>query len=78
MISNGKILINGQAVTSTCLSCRYVMTGDGVIYIFSPSDLLDSPQHLSRGFVVKDKNYLSARWPGDAHVFGNKFLEMIL
>jgi len=27
----------------------------------------DSMDHLERGFVVKDKNYLSARWPGDAY-----------
>lgn len=37
----------------------------------------DDLTHLSRGFVVRDKNYLSARWPGDAHLFGNSFLEML-
>jgi protease I len=37
----------------------------------------DDAQNLSRGFVVRDKNYLSARWPGDAHLFGNEFLKML-
>ncbi|OQW50828.1 MAG: hypothetical protein A4S09_10905 [Proteobacteria bacterium SG_bin7] len=37
----------------------------------------DSPENLSRGFVVRDRNYLSARWPGDAHLFGTTFLEML-
>lgn len=37
----------------------------------------DTPTNLSPGFVVKDKNYLSARWPGDAHLFANKFFEML-
>lgn len=39
--------------------------------------LRDNPKKLSRGFVVQDGNYLSARWPGDAHAFGNKFLNML-
>ena len=29
------------------------------------------------GFTVKDKNYLSARWPGDAYTFAYEFLKMI-
>jgi putative intracellular protease/amidase len=28
-------------------------------------------------FVVQDRNYLSARWPGDAYLFGRKFVEML-
>lgn len=39
--------------------------------------LRDSPAHLGRGFVNKDKNYLSARWPGDAYNFANGFLQML-
>ncbi|PHS29232.1 MAG: hypothetical protein COA85_01445 [Robiginitomaculum sp.] len=39
--------------------------------------LRDSPQKLSRGFIVQDGQYLSARWPGDAHRFGLAFLDMI-
>jgi len=29
--------------------------------------LRDSLNHLERGFVVSDRNYLSARWPGDVY-----------
>ncbi len=43
-----------------------------------PSSLLrDSPQHLKRGFVVRDGNYLSARWPGDAYRFAQQFCAML-
>lgn len=48
-------------------------------FIKGPTPLLrDNAHNLSRGFVVKDGNYLSARWPGDAHLFGSKFLEMLV
>ncbi len=33
----------------------------------------DDPQHLEAGFTVADGNYLSARWPGDAHRFATEF-----
>ncbi|HKB31878.1 MAG TPA: type 1 glutamine amidotransferase domain-containing protein [Streptosporangiaceae bacterium] len=28
----------------------------------------------SAAFVVEDRNYISARWPGDAYLFGQRFL----
>jgi putative intracellular protease/amidase len=31
----------------------------------------------SPAFVVQDGNYLSARWPGDAYLFGRRFLAML-
>lgn len=37
----------------------------------------DSPGNLAPGFVVQDGNYLSARWPGDAHHFGAAFVSML-
>ena len=37
----------------------------------------DSATHLDRGFVVRDRNYLSARWPGDAHCFAHEYLKLI-
>jgi protease I len=37
----------------------------------------DSDRKLSPGFTVRDGNYLSARWPGDAHVFARAFVEML-
>jgi protease I len=35
--------------------------------------LRDSPTRPELGFTVRDANYLSARWPGDAHRFGSEF-----
>jgi len=40
--------------------------------------LRDSPEHLERGFVVRDRNYLSARWPGDAYSISKKMTEILL
>ena len=37
----------------------------------------DTPSNLSRGFVVIDRNYISARWPGDAHRFAAGFIELL-
>ena len=28
-------------------------------------------------FVVRDRNYVSARWPGDAHTFAKTFAEIL-
>jgi protease I len=39
--------------------------------------LRDDPVHLSRGFTVMDRNYLSARWPGDAYSFSMELTKMI-
>ena len=47
-------------------------------FIRGPLALLrDAPDHLARGFVVRDGNYLSARWPGDAHRFATEFATML-
>jgi protease I len=37
----------------------------------------DSSKHLNVGFIVRDGNYLSGRWPGDSHLFGFEFLKML-
>jgi protease I len=37
----------------------------------------DSESDLKPGFFVRDGNYLSARWPGNAHAFANEFLKML-
>ncbi len=39
--------------------------------------LRDKQNNLKRGYIVKDKNYLSARWPGDVYRFSNEFIKMI-
>lgn len=47
-------------------------------FLHGPTPLLrDDMTHLSRGFTVRDGNYLSARWPGDAHKFSTEFLSMV-
>ena len=37
----------------------------------------DSLEKLKRGFVVRDRNYLSARWPGDIYNFSLEFINMV-
>ncbi len=37
----------------------------------------DSPAKLHLGFTVRDRNYLSARWAGDAHRFAADFADML-
>lgn len=39
--------------------------------------LRDTPDKLDRGFTVRDANYLSARWPGDAYRFAHEFAQML-
>ena len=47
-------------------------------FVSGPSPLFrDSADKLTRGFFVKDRNYLSARWPGDAYNFSIEFTNMI-
>ncbi|MEI8026480.1 MAG: hypothetical protein WCI18_09035 [Pseudomonadota bacterium] len=38
----------------------------------------DSPSNLRAGFVLIDHHYISARWPGDAHKFGNAFADQLM
>ncbi len=40
--------------------------------------LRDSPSKIGRGFFVKDRNYISARWPGDVYSFSQAFIQMVL
>ncbi|HEX3791872.1 MAG TPA: type 1 glutamine amidotransferase domain-containing protein [Pseudonocardiaceae bacterium] len=51
-----------------------------------PAQFQRGPTELTRrgtatddapAFVVRDGNYLSARWPGDAYLFGRRFVEML-
>ncbi|PSL44220.1 ThiJ/PfpI family protein [Chitinophaga niastensis] len=37
----------------------------------------DTAAHLNRGFTVTDRNYLSARWPGDAYRFSMDFIQLL-
>jgi putative intracellular protease/amidase len=40
--------------------------------------LRDSPNHLGRGFTVRDGNYLSGRWPGDCHRLAAEYTDLVL
>ena len=47
-------------------------------FLKGPTPLLrDDENKLNRGYVVKDRNYLSARWPGDIYSFSLEFVKMI-
>ena len=54
-------------------------------YLASPNDFLNGPLPLSRdssqnlkpGYFVEDRNFISARWPGDAHAFANAYYKLI-
>jgi putative intracellular protease/amidase len=37
----------------------------------------DTRQNSAPAFVLRDGNYLSARWPGDAYTFGTQFADML-
>ncbi len=37
----------------------------------------DDENHLNHGFVVCDKNLVTSRWPGDAHRFTRKLIELV-
>jgi putative intracellular protease/amidase len=52
----------------------------------SPAQFVRGPRVLtargtadddSAAFVLQDGNYLSARWPGDAYLFGRRFVDML-
>jgi hypothetical protein len=37
----------------------------------------DSMDDETPAFVVRDRNYVSARWPGDVHTFAKTFAAML-
>jgi protease I len=47
-------------------------------FLKGPTPLLrDSKEHIKRGFIVKDRNYLSGRWPGDIYNLSLEFINML-
>jgi len=63
------------------------MADELITYLKSPADYTrgpgfpipigrDSDQNLKPGYIVVDGNYVSARWPGDAHKFGQAFVKL--
>lgn len=48
-------------------------------FVKGPTPLLrDTANKLNRGFFVRDRNYISARWPGDLYSFTFEFIKMVL
>ena len=47
-------------------------------FLRGPTPLLrDSTNHLERGFIVRDRNYVSARWPGDVYKISLEMIRML-
>lgn len=54
-------------------------------FLASPDQFQHGPRGTKRGtrtdhahaFVVEDANYVSARWPGDAYLFAERFIEKL-
>jgi protease I len=47
-------------------------------FVRGPSSFTrDSPARLDAGFALRDGNYVSARWPGDAHRFATEFAGLL-
>lgn len=47
-------------------------------FLRGPTPLLrDAINHLGRGFVVRDRNYLSARWPGDVYSISLELVSLL-
>ena len=64
-----------QVVTTKV--CKSVMS-DNKNFVHGPTPVLrDNMSHLDRGFVVTDRNYLSARWPGDVYSLTLELLKMM-
>jgi len=55
-----------------------VALGEPGDFLTGPRSLFrDSPHRLGRGFVVRDGNYVSARWPGDIHRYSRELIGMM-
>jgi putative intracellular protease/amidase len=57
-------------VTAALASPRDFQTGPRMA-------LRDSPNHLGRGYTIKDGNYLSGRWPGDCYRLAADYVDMV-
>ena len=82
--------LSGWALTCLWMGRYYrtypqVLQDEVVSALAKPQDFMagppalrrDSPVNLAPGFVVRDGNYLSARWPGDAHRLASEFVVLL-
>ena len=76
-----RLWLNDYYLTYPGLTVEDEVTGalsDDDNFLRGPKPLLrDDDEHLDRGFTVRDRNYLSARWPGDAYAFSRQFAAML-
>jgi protease I len=56
---------------------RAVLADDENFIEGPPSVMRDSFDNPGRGFVVRDRNYVSARWYGDAYRFALEFIKVM-
>ena len=68
-----------EEVTATLAEPTQFSAGPGGLRGFFEKilPLRDSAKRAKRGFTVRDRNYLSARWPGDAHAFSEQLVDML-
>lgn len=69
-----------QEVTRALASATdFVDVSKGTANFFTKTSGLarDSVDNEKPAWVVQDGNYLSARWPGDAHTLGKKFAQLL-
>ncbi len=82
--------LSGWALTALWLGNYYrtyptTVQSEVMAALANPNDFLagptpwrrDEPAHLEPGFTVRSGQYLSARWPGDAHRFATEFAAML-
>ena len=51
---------------------------DEADFVPGPNPVLrDDPEHLDRGFALRDRHYVSARWYGDVYNFAKGFFELL-
>lgn len=56
---------------------KAALSHDGKFLRGNPFPIRDSESNTSHGFTVLDRNYLSARWPGDCNLFSKEFITLL-
>jgi putative intracellular protease/amidase len=66
-----------QSEVTRCLANREDFL-EPTRFVQSSGLFRDSDTNPAPAFVVRDGNYISARWPGDVHHFANEFASLVL
>ncbi len=56
---------------------KNVSAGSEHHYVKTSGIHRDTPNDFTPAFVVRDGNYVSARWPGDVHLFAKTFVRVL-